>query len=61
MYQVVDQEIILTKSMESFKHFIGVGGIVEKDNKFLLVEEANGPLRNKWGFPSGLVNKDETI
>ena len=47
--------------MESYKYFIGVGGIIENDNRFLLVEEANGPLKNKWGFPSGLVNNDETI
>ena len=47
--------------MESYKYFIGVGGIIQHENKFLLVEEANGPLKNKWGFPSGLVNKDETI
>jgi len=25
------------------------------------VQEANGPIKEKWGFPSGLLNKGELI
>lgn len=41
--------------------FIGVGGIIRQGSKFLLVQEANGFLRGKWGFPSGLMNEGESI
>lgn len=25
------------------------------------MQEANGPIKEKWGFPSGLLNKGELI
>ena len=34
--------------------------LIEKENKFLLIQEANKKWRGKWFFPGGGVNADET-
>ena len=38
-----------------------VGGVVEKDGKFLLVQEAKENARGKWNIPSGHLDSNETI
>lgn len=40
---------------------IVVGGIIEKDGKFLLVQEAQERCRGKWNIPAGRLDPDETI
>ncbi|CAD8072420.1 unnamed protein product [Paramecium sonneborni] len=42
-------------------HYVGVGGIVVKDNNVLLVQEKNGQRRGAWGTPGGLVDQKESI
>lgn len=38
-----------------------VGGVIEKDGKFLLVQEAQEKCRGKWNIPAGLLDPNETI
>lgn len=38
-----------------------VGGVIEKDGKFLLVQEAKEKCRGKWNIPAGHLDPDETI
>ncbi len=38
-----------------------VGGILEKDGKFLLVQEAQEKCRGKWNIPAGHLDPNETI
>lgn len=38
-----------------------VGGILKKDNKFLLVQEAQERCRGKWNIPAGHLDVGETI
>ncbi len=40
---------------------IVVGGIIEKDGKFLLVQEAKEECRGKWNIPAGHLKLNETI
>ncbi|CAK79771.1 unnamed protein product (macronuclear) [Paramecium tetraurelia] len=42
-------------------HFIGVGGIVVKDNCVLLVQEKNGHRMGAWGTPGGLLDLKESL
>lgn len=38
-----------------------VGGVVEKDGKFLLVQESKEKCRGKWNIPAGHLDPNETI
>ena len=40
---------------------IVVGGLIEKDGKFLLVQENKEKYRGKWNIPAGRLNDNETI
>ena len=40
---------------------IMVGGVVEKDGKYLLVQEAQEKCRGKWNIPAGHLDSNETI
>ena len=40
---------------------IVVGGVIEKDGKFLLVQEAKERCRGKWNIPAGHLDANETI
>lgn len=38
-----------------------VGGVIERDGKFLLVQEAKEKCRGKWNIPAGHLDSNETI
>ncbi len=38
-----------------------VGGVLEKDGKFLLVQEAQEKCYGKWNMPAGHLDNNETI
>lgn len=40
---------------------IVVGGVLKKDNKYLLVQEAQEKVRGKWNIPAGKLDPNETI
>ncbi len=40
---------------------IVVGGLIEKDGKFLLVQEAKEKCRGKWNLPAGRLALNETV
>ncbi len=44
------------------KHpLVGVGGVLIKDNKILLVKRKNEPGKGLWAIPGGLVEPGETL
>ncbi|MBS7606217.1 NUDIX hydrolase [Candidatus Bathyarchaeota archaeon] len=40
---------------------IGVGAVVQMDNKILLIQRANEPGRGLWSIPGGLLEVGETL
>ena len=40
---------------------IVVGGVLEKDGKYLLVQEAKEECYGKWNLPAGCLDPNETI
>ena len=40
--------------------FLGVGAIIFRDSKILLVRRLNPPLKGEWSIPGGLVETGET-
>lgn len=40
---------------------IVVGGVIEKDGRFLLVQEAKERCRGKWNIPAGRLDPNENI
>lgn len=38
-----------------------VGGVIKKDDKFLLVQEAKETCKGKWNIPAGHLDPNETI
>lgn len=40
---------------------IGVGGVLLKDSKGLIVQRANNPGKGRWTIPGGYVEQDEKI
>lgn len=45
----------------STQPLVGVGGIVIREGKILLVKRRNEPGRGKWSIPGGLVELGETL
>ncbi len=40
---------------------IAIGGIIEKDGKYLLVQEAERKWYKKWNFPAGHLENNESL
>ena len=40
---------------------VGVAAAVVRNNTVLLVQEARGPYKDRWGLPKGYVDPDESI
>ena len=38
-----------------------VGGVIKKDNKYLLVQEAQEKCRGKWNIPAGHLDPHESV
>jgi len=44
--------------MEKYKH-VGVYGVLEEDNKVLLIKKSRGPHKGKWDLPGGTIEFGE--
>lgn len=40
---------------------IVAGGVIEKDNKFLLIKESKEICKGKWNIPAGTVEEGENV
>ena len=40
---------------------IVIGGLIEKENKFLLVQEAKESCKGKWNIPAGHIEINESV
>ena len=40
---------------------IVVGGVLEKNDKYLLVQEAKKEIRGKWNLPAGMLDLNENV
>jgi len=38
---------------------VGAGGLIEQDNKLLLLQRAHAPFQGDWNLPAGYVEYDE--
>jgi ADP-ribose pyrophosphatase YjhB (NUDIX family) len=47
--------------MEKGKIVINTGAVIVKDDKILLVQEAEEPFRGKWNFPLGKIEYGEKV
>lgn len=47
--------------MSGTKTYIAVGGILERDGEYLLVQEAQEKCRGKWSIPAGALDVGETL
>lgn len=47
--------------MEKGNAVIIVGGLIEKDGKYLLVQEAKAKCRGKWNLPAGHLDVGESL
>ncbi|WP_443112456.1 NUDIX domain-containing protein [Dehalobacter sp. DCM] len=43
------------------EYSLGVGGVVLKDGKALLIQRANNPGKGRWTIPGGYVEQNEKI
>ena len=46
---------------ETAKVKVGVKAVIERDSKYLLVQENENPVKGLWGFPGGEVDVGDTI
>lgn len=42
------------------ERIIAVGGVIKKDGKYLLIQEAAEEIRGKWNIPAGRLDPGET-
>lgn len=47
--------------MREGRPLVGVGAVIIKDGKILLVKRGNEPNKGKWSIPGGLVNTGESL
>jgi ADP-ribose pyrophosphatase YjhB (NUDIX family) len=41
--------------------YVGLNAIIIKNDKILMVKEADGPYKGKWNFPGGRWDQKETL
>jgi len=41
--------------------FIGVGALIERDGRYLLIKRGNEPSKGKWSIPGGKVELGESL
>ena len=58
------KKIIKKRDLKKYRLYlhpaIAVDGIIEKDNKILLIKRKNPPFKDSWAFPGGFVEYGET-